>query len=199
MDQRIERVLNYIENNLSKQHTLQSLSRLALMSSTHFHKVFKQSTGTTPFRFVETIKMQYAHEQILSGSTGISLLADQLGYQDYETFSRAFKKHYKLSPDDLKAIAKKIKIQTNNDNLLVKVFEMEESESIEEVMQRVLSHLRKLVIDLGYSEEDLREAKILSILPNAMSKQKALATVKNKFSIREDRKLWWDIINYQKQ
>lgn len=117
MDNRIHNVINHIEENLDKAHTLHNLSKFAFLSPYQFHRTFKKATGYTPQKFIEKTKMAKAHELLTKSDISIQELAFQFGYKDYETFSRAFKRYYTFSPGDLKAITQKIMEQSNFDQM----------------------------------------------------------------------------------
>jgi len=187
MDKRIEKVLDTIESNLSRSFALDDLAGIACMSASQFHRVFKQETNATPFKFIEKIKMQCAYDHMLKQDIQVQELSENLGYQDYETFSRAFKKHFQISPDDLKAIAVKIKSQTNedvSDNLYFAVFDDEA-----EAKEYVANKFKEIIEKNQYTEEDLKLAQVFQVseITNDTSKE---MRVKNKFQIKSDTKVW---------
>ena len=134
MDERIKNILDFIENSLSRTYTLDELSKIVYLSPAQFHKVFKKETNRTPFKFIEEIKMNKAHHCLLHENHSVYDLTEILGYNDYETFSRAFKKHFHFSPDDLKSIANKIKegltIEKKGDLFIASFKEIESDEDI---------------------------------------------------------------------
>ena len=131
MDNRIENTLNYIEDNLSSALKLDELSKVACLSISQFNRLFKQETQQTAFKFIEEMKMAKAYELIGEGQIMIHELALHLGYKDYETLTRAFKKYYFVSPDDLKSIINTVKKELNqNDEFLVVTVEKDDSEAI---------------------------------------------------------------------
>ena len=98
MDNRIAPILKYIEQHPQEDLTLRALAAKACVSLPHFHRLFKQTTGQTPFRYIESIRMKMAYELVVSGEVGVQELAIKFNYSDYETFTRAFKKHFELAP-----------------------------------------------------------------------------------------------------
>jgi AraC-like DNA-binding protein len=197
MDIRIQNTLDYIENNLGSNLSLNDLARTTLMSPSHFHKVFKQETGYTPFNFIKKIKMSKAYAMLISGNPKIYELTDQLGYQDYETFSRAFKKHYALAPDDLKAIAQKIRSEVGIDDngIIIKTIEVESISEISDNIEKTGMKLKTILLDKGYSEEDITKAKIMMIMPKPLDQTADQIVIKNKFVISENNTIWQSILN----
>ncbi|WP_298900006.1 AraC family transcriptional regulator [uncultured Psychroserpens sp.] len=197
MDRRIQKALDYIESNLSLQLTLSDLANVSCMSTSNFHRVFKKETGRTPFKFTEEIKMKKAYTMLISGSYKIHELTETFGYQDYETFTRAFKKYYALAPDDLKAIAQKIKseMQVGPDGFIIKIFEVDSIDDIKENIERIILNLKHYIKDKGYSEEDIAKAKVMSIMPKIENSTPNEKTIKNKFVITENQKIWKTLLN----
>ncbi|MEO9801959.1 MAG: AraC family transcriptional regulator [Reichenbachiella sp.] len=197
MDDRISKVINYVESNLSKRLTLKDLSAIACMSARYFHRAFKKETGKTPFRFIEEIKMDQALRSILLGSKKVHELTFELGYRDYETFSRSFKKHHLIAPDDLKVIAQKIqgREQIGPENLIIKTIEVEDLDEIKTALDHVSNKLDLLLTLKELSEEEIKQAKLISVVPKESSGDKD-NLVKNKFVIKEDKGLWQQLLKH---
>ncbi len=104
MDERIARTIEHIKINLDKKITLKYLSEIACMSPNYFHRYFKKSTGLTPFQFVELHKSKEAYKLLTESKISVQDIAILLGYNNYETFSRFFKKYNKIAPDDLRSV-----------------------------------------------------------------------------------------------
>jgi len=197
MDLRIRKALNYIEDNLSRKLALNELANISGMSSGYFHRVFKKETGRTPFDFIEEIKMNKAYALIISDSLKVYELTEMFGYSDYETLTRAFKKHFSIAPDDLRAIALKIKHDLNlgSEGILIKVFEVDDLSQIQEKLDSIYLDLKNLLIQKGYTEADIDKGKVLSVMPKLDHMNNDSNVVKNKFIIKEDHKIWESILN----
>ena len=200
MDDRIRKVLDHIEGHLSFKLTLKDLAEVACMSTGHFHRTFKTETGRTPFKFIEEIKMSKAFQILVSGSKKVHELTSQLGYSDYETFSRSFKKHHSIAPDDLKAIS--LKIQANMDvgpeSLIIKTFEVQDISQVQALMDQLPDKLSQLLAEQGLSEEDIKDSKLMSIMPKLTGISTESSLVKNKYVITENPKIWEELLNQVK-
>jgi len=186
IDKRIEKVLDYIERNLDAALSLEHLASVACLSPSQFHRLFKKTLNTTPFQFIETMKMAQAYQLVVASSNSVYDLAQRYGYKDYETFSRAFKKHHKLSPDDLSAIAMAIR-KTGDEKVIVKVVDKEE------LSNEDIQDFSKTLSSLNISEEDLRQAR--SYYVNSDTSAIGGKWVKKKFHISQNTKLWQQILN----
>ena len=192
MDQRIKKVLDFIEDNLGEQLDLASLSKIACMSDTHFHRIFKRETQRTPFKFIEEMRMNKAYQQITEQQVTVQQLSLHLGYKDYETFSRAYKKYFSLSPDDMKAIITKLK--KTSDSELVYVFSSENEDQ-----QELVKMINKLIEEKKIPKDDLIDSKVFTVSEKDNSISMKNIIVKNKFKLKEDKKLWELLINQIKE
>ena len=69
-------------------------------SRKHFSLIFSSQTGVLPQQYVVEHKIRMAKLRIESGETSLKTLAFQLGYGDYPSFSRAFKRQTGISPHE---------------------------------------------------------------------------------------------------
>ena len=190
MEDRIVKVLNHIEAHLDRPLELKDLATLACLSPSQFHRQFKRQTGRTPFKFVEELKMNKAYRRILEGKSMISALSLEMGYRDYETFSRTFKKYFHFSPDDLKAILEGVKSQVEaKGQTEVMVLTLDDSYSEEDVKKQLLRFLE----EKSMTKADLMEAQAFKILPKAKTLKNDLI-IKNKFALYKEDKLWKTLI-----
>lgn len=194
MDERIKNVLDHIEENLNSNLDLDSLSSIACLSTSQFHRLFKKETGVTPFKFLEAMKMEKAHQLILKGEMLVSDIADLLNYNDYETFTRAYKKHFGLSPDDLKAIASSVKSESQNEGegeILIRTVDSEED------LSTVFSEMEELMKSKGISVEEIHDSKVFRIKKKGDEHQTGETLIKNKFLMDPDQQLWKKLLAYR--
>ncbi|MDO5971825.1 AraC family transcriptional regulator [Flavivirga aquimarina] len=100
---RINIAIDYIENNLDKELSLELLSKKACYSPFHFHRLFSFITGETVNSFLNRKRIERVAAILLVGTTkSISELAFKYGFSSGNSFSRAFKKFYGISPMEFK-------------------------------------------------------------------------------------------------
>ena len=77
---------------------LAAVSRKAFMSPFHFHRVFRQMTGRRLHEHVRHIRLRFAATSLKLSTRSITQIALDAGYQNHESFSRAFAKQFGLAP-----------------------------------------------------------------------------------------------------
>jgi len=97
-DPRISRVLEHLQQDLSQTPTLPQLAELACLSLSHFKSLFRQQTGTSPQQYLSNLRMEKARALLTHTDTPVTIIAQQLGYQDLSAFSRRFRQHFGQSP-----------------------------------------------------------------------------------------------------
>jgi len=94
----IGKSIKHIEANIETKLTIEVLANEAGLSKRHYHKLFKESYGTTPIDYINRKKMKIARELLEQKSLLICQIANKLGYESPEYFSRLFKSTYGISP-----------------------------------------------------------------------------------------------------
>ena len=99
---RINRVFEYIDHNLSSKLSLNTLAEIAFFSPFHFHRIFKFVTGETLNEYVTRRRIEKSALDLLHKNSTTTEIANHLGFSDNSSFSRAFKKYYGISPTEFK-------------------------------------------------------------------------------------------------
>lgn len=95
---RINRVLDFIENNIAQCFTLEKLSEVANFSPYHFHRIFKIYTGETLNQFINRVRIERAATLLLlNKSKTITEIALECGFSGSAPFARAFRDYYGTS------------------------------------------------------------------------------------------------------
>ena len=90
-DKKIVEIIHYINENLSRDLTIENLSEQFFLSKYHMMRKFKEETGYSVHQYILEKRILAAREMILSG-TQASVASLECGFKDYSTFSRAYKK-----------------------------------------------------------------------------------------------------------
>ena len=93
----IDEIIQYINNRIDEDITVDELSEHFYLSKLHLSREFKKYTGTTLHRYIVQKKLIEAKELILKGIP-ITSVYEQCGFGDYSNFFRAFKNEYGFTP-----------------------------------------------------------------------------------------------------
>lgn len=106
---RINKVLDFIEQNLDADLSLEQLSQKAHYSPYHFHRVFSAVIGQNLNQYINRKRIErIASILLVSPDTPLKELAFKYGFNSDNSFSRAFKKHYGISPTTFKSQGKEL-------------------------------------------------------------------------------------------
>ena len=95
----LEKLSSLMEANLANPDLdIDFLAREMGYSRTSFYLRIKNATGSAPNEFVREYRLKRAAEAVKKGSATLSEIAEQTGFGSYSYFSKAFKKHFGLSP-----------------------------------------------------------------------------------------------------
>ena len=104
---RINRVIDYIQNNLDSQLDLDKLANIAHFSKFHFHRIFSAMVGETLNSFVKRLRIEKSATMlIVNKNTSITEIAFECGFSGSAQFSRAFKEHFGMSATRYRTIGK---------------------------------------------------------------------------------------------
>ena len=107
----IERALEYINNHLSADLTLEKLASVANFNTIYFHKLFKASTGKTLHEYVEDQRIKKSINLLISTDMTLTEIAYECGFSSQSYFSYAFKKKIGSAPREY---VKKIQLKYEN-------------------------------------------------------------------------------------
>ena len=96
----IEKAIEYIQDNIFKKIMAEDVCAHIGLSKSYFSTYFKSKTQLNFRDYVLDLKITYAQEQLKTLDTSPKELAIMLGYEDYRSFTRAFKSRTGFSPSD---------------------------------------------------------------------------------------------------
>jgi len=103
-DTRIGTVIKFIKDNLTnKDISVDLLAKKAYMSTSHFHKQFKNTLGISPIDYINSEKIKFSKKLIKeSMDARMSEIAFKSGFNNTSYFNRQFKKMELMTPQQFK-------------------------------------------------------------------------------------------------
>lgn len=102
----IMNIISYLNSHLSQPHTLDELSRRFFISKYYLNRAFKKATGTTVIDYLIHKRIFLAKQYLINGENAAET-ALKVGFSDYSSFYRAYKRIMGSSPgSDRKIIDK---------------------------------------------------------------------------------------------
>ncbi len=100
---RINKAIDYIDDNLHEKLCLKGLSDISCFSLYHFHRLFHTLTGQPPGFYIKRLRMKKAIT-LLSGrkSLPVSEISELCGYSTVSNFSKAFRDFFGICPSSVK-------------------------------------------------------------------------------------------------
>ncbi len=102
----ILKAIIYIQNNYNKDITVEELCSMCNISKYNFMRKFKAVTGSPVHKFIIDYRMMQAKKLLSNSELNVKEIALQVGFEDNMYFSRAFKKHFGMSPTEYKNASK---------------------------------------------------------------------------------------------
>jgi len=95
----LNHVIDYIEDNLTDDLSLEMISEYAGVSDYHFRKIFFYLSGLTLSEYIKNRRLSEANKELLNGER-VTDIALKYGYQSIDGFTRAFRKWSGFLPSD---------------------------------------------------------------------------------------------------
>ena len=97
-DSRMQGTEEFIHLNYNKKISIDDMAKNACMSKYHFSRLFKESTGESPYKYLCMYRIEKAKELLIKTSLSINEIALRTGFEDTSSFIYLFKKHVFVSP-----------------------------------------------------------------------------------------------------
>jgi AraC family transcriptional regulator len=98
-----QRALWYIESHLAEPLTLDEIAAIAGVSRFHLVRAFAAATGLPVMRYVRARRLTEAARHLAGGAPDILSLALEADYGSHEAFTRAFRDHFGMTPEAVRA------------------------------------------------------------------------------------------------
>src|SRR6266404_2846965 len=99
--EKLVRAVAYIQDQLDTDLTVSGIAQAVGLSPNHFTKLFKESTGQSPYQYVVEARVRKAKELLTTSKFTISEVAQHVGFADQSHLTRHFKRVFGLPPKRL--------------------------------------------------------------------------------------------------
>lgn len=95
---KLTKVVEYINEHLSTNLSLFDIAQQVGMSQSHFSRLFKQSTGLSPWQYVIQRRVEVAKQLLKKKELTIEKISDRLGFTSHSQFTIFFAKYTNICP-----------------------------------------------------------------------------------------------------
>ena len=94
----MEQLIEAMHERTDRLWRVVEMAKLAGLSERCFRQVFKETTGQSPKRFHEGLRLELGRQLLRAGPIKLAEVADRLGFSSAFHFSRAFKRKFGYAP-----------------------------------------------------------------------------------------------------
>ena len=95
---RMGELVDWLLANLDGAITVEHMAGRVAMSTRNFRRVFAETFGATPARFLERLRLEQACIRLSEGDASIERIAVAVGFNSADAFRRAFRSRYQATP-----------------------------------------------------------------------------------------------------
>jgi len=105
--EQIQQGIDFIEENLDFDLSLKQIANKTGISQWHFQRMFKALTTETLKTYIRSRRLSNAMEKLFTTQQRIIEISITAGFESQESFSRAFKKAFDMTPNQARKIGNK--------------------------------------------------------------------------------------------
>ncbi len=94
----IQKTLNYIEEHICEEIKIEELAEIAALSLFYYQRLFARLVKKPAREYIKLRRLARACSELLNKQNRIIDVAIEFGFSGHETFTRAFKETYRITP-----------------------------------------------------------------------------------------------------
>lgn len=114
----LQKAINYMEEHLLDEITIEEISKKANSSTFHFQRIFSLLTDISVSEYLRRRRLSLAAQELCQSDQKIIDLALKYGYDTPEAFSKAFRRQHGVAPSEVRKYTGKLK---SYDRLVIQV------------------------------------------------------------------------------
>ncbi|MGN6193777.1 MAG: AraC family transcriptional regulator [Ginsengibacter sp.] len=99
---RIEKIMDYVNNNFGQNITLRDAAKIADMTEVSLSRFFRLRTGKTFVDTLNNIRLSHASRMLIETTQSINEIACKCGFTNMSNFNRVFKKKKNSTPKEFR-------------------------------------------------------------------------------------------------
>jgi AraC-like DNA-binding protein/DNA gyrase inhibitor GyrI len=103
MESRLSQLLTEVQSRLHGPVDLTTMAAAFGASPSYFHRLFRATTGETPRRYIERLRLERAALLLSMTDKTVADVGRSVGIERHETFLRSFKRRFGRTPNDFRA------------------------------------------------------------------------------------------------
>ena len=103
-DDRLRRVLTFMEENVAAPISVEQLAEIAHLQKNYFISRFRAAFGMPPIRYLLLRRIELAKQLLSESEASVSEISDRTGFKDAFHFSHSFRDHTGYSPSGWRAL-----------------------------------------------------------------------------------------------
>lgn len=96
------KAITYIKNNHDKKISIHDLANHVCMSVYYFSRIFKKSTGYSPYEYITMVRLNRAKDLLKTTKLSIKEIAFKIGFNSEANFITCFKQHHTFTPNEFR-------------------------------------------------------------------------------------------------
>ena len=103
---RLKGVIQYVTESYQDRISLKTAAEIASLNQEYFCRMFKRCMGVTFLEYVNLVRIDNIHEELLETDDSITDILERNGFVNYKVFSRMFKAQFGMTPRELRKLQK---------------------------------------------------------------------------------------------
>ncbi len=98
----MDKVIQYINTNISKRLSLEELADISCFSRTYFSVLFKELNGVSPWDYINIKRVELAKTMLRETNETVLYISSECGFSNLSNFNRIFKKVTGTTPTEFR-------------------------------------------------------------------------------------------------
>lgn len=149
----IQNAIEYIEDNLTEELSINDIAMKAYVSAFHFQRIFSALCGFTVGEYIRSRRLTVAAEELSRSNANVIDIALKYGYESHDSFTRAFTRFHGVSPSVAKEKGAHLKsFAPLRIKLTLKGGTIMEYKIVEKAAFTVIGRARRFLYENSYQE-----------------------------------------------